>query len=1253
MNAIRSSCRPKHQVLILKCYPRFQKNAVEVKPNSSELSYLLYYASTRRSKVQKVGAFLEKRTARDIWRGRTGPYQAILKLIATFGQRNVQVTLQILKALIEKSPRDLPLYAPYLLRILGQVLQSQDITLAEETIPTFETFCEHHDVERLSADQEYARLYEEILKNYAAFSGRESPMQMKESISTPMAIRWRNTGLRAIKSITSTESFGADGVRHLSIIMPVILQNLYSESEEYLLLLQDRTQLLEKNERETIRHRSSIATVQTVDIPQPGTGPAAAAGTTADADKLAEEEVGALALQCLKQIVSVNARGRIRMATTELLKFIAAKNDASRPQTATTTDSIRLGTWVTTLVEMVARWTPVQDRFIIVVTAMETLVSSPAVEQNLEGQLILASIISWLLSSPINLIGLSVMDILLGLIQHILLLLRLGGNGSQIYPHHQQSNSVDPFNDTKNALEPRPVTATTEKTNGTRPSQARHDLLLRLQQCVGDLATHVYYSEQISDMIQAILVRLKPSPSSPVPTATDAVENPSATAKAIADSVSMKEDADTDEFFSFATARLVALRAIKEILSTANMRGAIPGATAVGRNRVRVQVWEDTQWLLRDEKEVRMAYGDALLTWLRLETDQTDLQVMNDRPTASKSTKRDGKDQTENKLSRRAMSIGSRGDKTTKSMKLTFLQLLHLAIYDNALEAPEDEQNILLLHLLLWNLVERLGVNAVRAGLPMIFRLQEDINFDDVIPTPAAKINIGSLVHVYFWELSEKFGFEVTKVGSEIQSEVSRRKQKGLWLERVRLPPLALEQVRSLDRYSGMGRPPSTAEDESLRPFDSRRGLIEQIAMAYAKVPPPSSPPASPGRVFSLPALGFTPTPVAPAVALSPESKLPDDVKDQMLAEWTKEACIAAIERQSAKASSFTGSKTGTTTTVGHRNLLGINGTTRNNSPTGNNTPNATSRSLYGSRAPSTAHGGHGGLQKLRHASGPEASPERVSSASSKSSTVRVDELKRVLSISTRASTPLHPALDFADDTGSESEATLDCSTSDASFVQGAEAAFTSLNHTAYGPEDGQEGGKLERQGSITPKVSAIQDLSPQQAGTNTTIDNYFHQEIPPVPPLPSTFHLPGGYPSDSVNDTGNDPTPTNGTNVVRRSSSVDRNGYPANTGRPRTAPQGHNRGVGFDARARSLKRGKSRPGTRTGSKGTGGSNDWGLGLGRIDGDSHKLDLGALLKAIDAEAEAEVEIGKKKEFSIDGCGEGEEQEAGGISIPPY
>lgn len=72
VHSLSQKCRPKHQVLVLKCYPKFQKNVQEVKASSSELSYLLYYTSSRRSKLQKVGAFLEKKTASDVYMRRLG-----------------------------------------------------------------------------------------------------------------------------------------------------------------------------------------------------------------------------------------------------------------------------------------------------------------------------------------------------------------------------------------------------------------------------------------------------------------------------------------------------------------------------------------------------------------------------------------------------------------------------------------------------------------------------------------------------------------------------------------------------------------------------------------------------------------------------------------------------------------------------------------------------------------------------------------------------------------------------------------------------------------------------------------------------------------------------------------------------------------------------------------------------------------------------------------------------------------------------
>ena len=95
------------------------------------------------------------------------------------------------------------------------------------------------------------------------------------------------------------------------------------------------------------------------------------------------------------------------------------------------------------------------------------------------------------------------------------------------------------------------------------PTSVRLELLAQLQQCIGSLATHVYYADQISDMVSTILGRLKPSVLSNVPSAIAAVENPGAANLAITSVGDLTEDPTTDGFFSFATAKVSRLLGIK------------------------------------------------------------------------------------------------------------------------------------------------------------------------------------------------------------------------------------------------------------------------------------------------------------------------------------------------------------------------------------------------------------------------------------------------------------------------------------------------------------------------------------------------------------------------------------------------------------------------------------------------------------------------------------------------------------------
>lgn len=884
--------------------------------------------------------------------------------------------------------------------------------MVEESVPTFESFCEHQDVATLAADQQHIAQYEDIVRTYASYAALKTPVQPKGGLTAPIAIRWRSAGLRALKSITSSEAVGADGGRQMNIIMPVILQNLQSGDEEHLRELQRKVEAVEtKDEKQAHRRRMSIATVQTADgNSRPNSG--VISGTADDADRLAEEEVGLQALRSLKQIFVANNRGQIRLATGAMLKFICTVRQR-RPGTSKSTRSVHSGSWATTLMEMCTRWAPVQDRFVILVTVMETLVRSPIAEENMVQQLLLVSLVGWLLRSNINMIGLSVMDVLLGLVQHILLLLQLGGKGSNVLPHHQQTDAIDLFKGTEDLIDG-PTSPGKGETNGTKaeeslPSSNRQELLSRLHRCIGDLATHVYYSDQISDMITAILLRLKPSPMSGIATAAAAIEDPQAAARAIQASVHLQENPDTDEFFSFGTARVTALKAIKEVLTVANMKGTVNGGAAIGRDRVGVQVWEGTQWLLRDEdRRVRRAYVDALLTWLQLEMSSNDLRVLEDkRKLLRTASKTDVNSSRRDIMTRRVISNASRSEKTGKPARSTFLQLLHLAIYDNAIEAPESDSDLLLIHLLLVRLVEKLGVNAVKTGLPMLMRLQEDINVDDLISTPIAKLKIGSLVHGYFWTLCDKFDFDMSDVGFAVQSQISRRKQHGLWLDTIQLPPLPLEQIMSAaSRPLSEKTPLPVLRTESLKPFDSRPAMVDRIAEAYASrvASPPTSPPASPGRVLSF----LPPTSQGPTSTLSNGNthELPPRILDVMLSDWSKELCIANVEKESTRTISLN-SRNGTNLS----RYLGVNGqSSRGISPNGDRSPIHT-RSPNENDITSQPHALNFAFQNQHRRSSAHdtGSPTPISS-SDQNTTLRVDDLKRVLAggtLNVRGASPL------------------------------------------------------------------------------------------------------------------------------------------------------------------------------------------------------------------------------------------------------
>lgn len=1111
--------------------------------------------------------------------------------------------------------------------------------MVEASIPTFSAFCLHHDGASLLADQEYLKQYEGIVRKYASFASTrlQDPVL---ATSAPVAMKWRVAGLKAVKSVASSPALSSVAGRQLDTVMPILLENLWSPDPDYLPTIVSKAHLEEKVDTENLlRRRGSIVTVRTHDTSFEQTNPLALSGSTADADKLDSEDISVLAIQCLKQIFVVNNRAQIRGGTLALIDFIVERVQRKElVYTPTKVGEKEDKGWATGVFLMIARWTPVQERYTVLVTAMERLVRSQLTEESVPQELVLAMIIRALLRSDINLIGLSVMDVLLGLIQHIPRLLQLSGAKPHFQPTYAIGLDGSPTKEMSPAQSVPSVLPTTEIVDA--PSKARIDLLNMLEQCIGDLATHVYYADQIADMITAILARLKP-PTNATMSSANAIDDPQRASDVVLASGNLTENNETNSFFSFDTAKVIALNAIKNIILVATKRSKMAGAT-LGRNRVNIRVWESTQWLLRDpDFGVRKAYADALLTWLDREVTAEDALVVDDKLPAMgnhRTLLRTAGD--ESTTSMRDAGGSPTQEKKVKTRSSKYLELLHLAIYENALQYADSEADIALLHLLLCRLVDKLGINAVKSGLPMIFRLQEDIQEVETV----SKVGLGSLCHGYFWALSSKFFGEESQLGQEIHAEIERREKKGLWVKLIKVPPARLGE---LEQQRVQTPHESELEGENLTPFDNREQLVELIIASYTN-PETSlamSPAQSPGRRFSHGSHGGA---HGHGILDFPPKSVPPHTKESMLSEWSKEAAIESASH-AGKSASLNGSKAGTNRTLpgAARNYLSVNG--QNGSVIGGghhsrSRPPSQAYGLVGHVSPSPAHDGTPetrgvrGISRLRQASG---TVDQDPSESSKASITRVDHLKRIL---TGAAPPSRGIGTRGQSSSSgesmvsyQSDFSADRSRTDANSPPVDRARSRSRQRKTSNPvinvDDGREGERereREREGrnrplsSHPPGAATFWNPGPQ---TNTL------DSVPPVPPLPQSLaigqigrqNLALTLNSDHFlgmdEGSGLDRVPT----VMTQTSMVAQDGRYAieEGGTPELTLSEYLRNGRSQSRGRGSGMGKSIKSSKGGSM-------------RRHGAGGPIDLGALLKAVSLKEEKERESG-----------------IGGMVEPPY
>ncbi|KAI5960564.1 EFR3 [Candida pseudojiufengensis] len=414
----------KHQKLILQCYPAGK--ATDKKPNSSELSYLLYYASTRRIKLEKVIHFIKEKTQHDAARNRTG---------------NLQVTLAIIKELIEKCKENLNVFAPQVCTIMKICLDTKDISVCKNVVKTYEVLCKNLDGALFSGDKEFVQEFTDLSQQLIN-TGKEKNINQNQ-------LDWQMISIKAINSISNCLGYSNNtSKKFIAISIPFLIQIIMHNNNISSLVSKLKSNInVESDGKRLSRVQSQKS--QTIVHQQ--------IDDDFDNDNLTITDVNEEAMIALKSFFNNNTTAQISEVTRAVVQHIYSTN-------------LNLD-WGIVLLELCVTWIPIQLRFVSSSTLLSTLnrmnVEGPS-KSNYNLQLTYAKYLLGLLSSGVNMIGLSISDI----IQQLLNL---------------QTDLI---------LKPSDL------------SKSEIDILTNIySDCICNVTTHIYYYDQVPDSIQEILVK--------------------------------------------------------------------------------------------------------------------------------------------------------------------------------------------------------------------------------------------------------------------------------------------------------------------------------------------------------------------------------------------------------------------------------------------------------------------------------------------------------------------------------------------------------------------------------------------------------------------------------------------------------------------------------------------------------------------------------------------------------------------------
>ncbi|KAF9436790.1 plasma membrane localization protein [Entomortierella beljakovae] len=360
-NATHSSFIPtryiKHASLINNCYP---SKPDEKGPKSSELSYLVFYATSKPAKLTKVGNFIERKVVKDYKKKQSA---------------NVHCSLEIIKALIGASKAHLNIFSKNVVSILDALLVDiSDLDVIRHCQNVFSCFCSAHDGSTLGVDTEFRTIYDRVVSRFAYIAILENGNDVN---------RYRMIGLRALESVVSSSALYASNPKsQLNLVLPAILDSLIDAKEGL---------------------NVALSASSSGGIPSPRRSVSINIALHPD-NVVTDEDVTEEALRCLRALFKTPNGNNVKLALGLTFTYLDENSLWSPP------------TFVVGVTKAIVISILPQYRFMVVNEIIARIDSADSttldVTLRLQKKITLISALNTILVSPVTLIGMPVLEVL-------------------------------------------------------------------------------------------------------------------------------------------------------------------------------------------------------------------------------------------------------------------------------------------------------------------------------------------------------------------------------------------------------------------------------------------------------------------------------------------------------------------------------------------------------------------------------------------------------------------------------------------------------------------------------------------------------------------------------------------------------------------------------------------------------------------------------------------------------------------------